>query len=370
MAPRIDLLTHSRNRAMNRLHTILLATGSLVLLGVTAWAFGGRTGIVYAVVFGAVSLWMVQRVSPQMVLAMYKARVVSVAEFPVGVRLLAEIAQRAGLARTPSLHIIPSKMMNAFAVGRSANSAIAITDALARQLSARELAGVLAHEVSHIAHDDLKVMAFADIVARFTSFMSTVGLFSLALNLLGFAGGYATQVPWLGVLVLLAAPTVGGLLQLALSRTREFDADLGAALLTGDPDGLASALTKLEKAQGKLWEGLMLPGSRLPDPSVLRSHPVTAERVARLHSLKLDGAASLTPDTGLPGDGLAPPRPRPSLVPRIARHPGPSLPRLHALVGDAGDEAEMDDSAPAADTSLNPPAGPPRIRVTRGGVWW
>ena len=148
-------------------------------------------------------------------------------------------------------------------------------------------------------------MAFADMVSRFTSFMSTVGLISLVLNLLGFAGGYGAQVPWLAVLVLLAAPTVGGLLQMALSRTREFDADLEAAMLTGDPDGLASALTKLERAQSRLWEGLVLPGGRIPDPSILRSHPATADRVARLMALK---AAPGGPDSAGHGAPAAAPR--------------------------------------------------------------
>src|SRR5690606_904089 len=134
-------------------------------------------------------------------------------------------------------------------------------------------------EMSHIAHEDLKVMALADVVARYTSAMSSIGIFMLFMNLLGFAGGYGQPVPWLGVLVLVAAPTVGALLQLALSRTREFDADLGAAMLTGDPDGLASALQKLEREQGRMWEQMMLPGGRNPQPSLLRSHPPTAQRV-------------------------------------------------------------------------------------------
>ena len=121
--------------------------------------------------------------------------------------------------------------MNAFAVGSRSDSVIAITDAL--NLTQRELAGVLAHEISHIAHGDMKVMAFADMVSRFTSVMSTVGILSLILNISSFIGGGGEQVPWLAVIVLMAAPTVGGLLQMALSRTREFDADLGAATLTG-----------------------------------------------------------------------------------------------------------------------------------------
>ena len=369
--PAIRLLAHHRNRAINTLHTWLLGAGSLMLLAVTAWAFGGATGLLYAVVFGAVSMLLVRRISPQMVLAVYKARRVGEAEFPTGVRIVEELARRAALPAVPALYVIPSRMINAFAVGRRDDAAIAVTDALARRLSARELAGVLAHEISHIAHEDVKVMALADMVSRFTSLMSTVGLLSLVLNLLGFAGGYAAQVPWIAVLVLLAAPTVGGLLQMALSRTREFDADLGAAMLTGDPDGLASALTRLEKAQGRIWESMMLPGGRIPDPSILRSHPLTPERVARLMALK---AAPGGPDGAGPS---AAPQPRPSLVPKIRPQSGPHfLPNgasgVNSLMADAGAEAAdpIDDSVPACDAPLNPPQGGPRLRLTRGGVWW
>ncbi len=339
---------------------------TLLLLGLTAWAFGGPGGIAYALVFGGISLWLVLRVSPQMVLKMYKARPVSAAEFPVGVAIVEELARRAELPTTPQLYVIPSRMMNAFAVGRRDNAVIAVTDALARNMTQRELAGVLAHEISHVAHEDVRVMAFADMVSRFTSLMSTVGLLSLFLNLLGFAGGYATQVPWLGVLVLLSAPTVGGLIQMALSRTREFDADLGAAILTGDPDGLASALAKLERAQGKLWEGLLLPGGRMPDPSVLRSHPLTAERIARLHALKgtvLDEAPPAARQT---------PQPRPSMVPQIRLRRGTSwagLPMMQPLAP-FEEETPAGEGGTACPAGLTAPDGDPRIRVMRGGVWW
>ena len=88
------------------------------------------------------------------------------------------------------------------------------------------------------------------------------------------------------VIALYLAPTVSNLLQLALSRAREYDADLDAAQLTGDPAGLASALDKLERYQGRFWEDLLLPGRRIPDPSLLRSHPPTEERVRRLLALR------------------------------------------------------------------------------------
>ncbi|RJG43262.1 zinc metalloprotease HtpX [Mesorhizobium sp. DCY119] len=368
----INLFAQRRNRVVNTLHTWLLGAASLFLLAITAWAFGGVTGVIFAVIFGAVSMAAIRRVSPQMVLGMYKAKPVSPEMFPTGFRIVSDLARWAGLPSTPKLHVIPSKMMNAFAVGRREDSAIAITDALARNLSTRELAGVLAHEMSHIAHEDVKVMAFADMVSRFTSIMSTVGLFSLFLNIGGFFGGMGQQIPWLGVLVLLAAPTIGGLLQMALSRTREFDADLGAAMLTGDPDGLASALAKLEKAQGRRWENILLPGGRIPDPSILRTHPRTEDRVARLMALKAAQAAE---------DGIAlpmgtPAQPRPSIVPKIrpsAASPFEPTANIHALLAmpDAPVPADgADIELPACIASLNPPQSAPRVRFRRGGVYW
>lgn len=356
--PSRALFEQRRHRVLNAVHTWLLAGGSLALLAVTAFIFGGVAGVVVAVIFGSLSLAAIRRISPQMVLQMYKAQPVSRAAFPEGVAIVEELARRATLPAAPKLFVIPSRMMNAFAVGRRDDSAIAITDALARRLTARELAGVLAHEVSHIAHEDVKVMALADMVSRYTSIMSTVGILSLFLNIGGFAGGYATPVPWFAVLILVFAPTIGGLLQLALSRTREFDADLGAAMLTGDPDGLASALAKLERAQRGMWESLMLPGGRVPDPSVLRSHPPTDQRIARLMAFRdSDGDRPLAP----------PPAPhgirRPSLVPKL-RLPdagaGPSL---------AGG-LELDHSRPASAVPLCKGEGGPRIRLRRGGVWW
>src|SRR6185436_10094038 len=118
-------------------------------------------------------------------------------------RILTDLARRAGLPEAPRLYVIPSKLMNAFAVGRRDQSAIAVTDTLARTLTPRELAGVLAHEISHIAHEDVKVMALADMVSRFTSIMSTVGLISLFLNIGSYARGTGSGVPLLAVVVLL-----------------------------------------------------------------------------------------------------------------------------------------------------------------------
>jgi heat shock protein HtpX len=107
--------------------------------------------------------------------------------------------------------------------------------------------------------------------------------------LAAFAG--ETVISWSAILLLYLAPTIASLLQLGLSRAREYDADLEAAMLTGDPVGLASALKRLDALQGSFWEDLMypVPGRRLPVPSVLRTHPPTEDRVARL--LELQGRA-------------------------------------------------------------------------------
>jgi heat shock protein HtpX len=217
-------------------------------------------------------------------------------------------------------------------------------------------------------------MAIADMVSRFTSAMSTFGMLALLLNLPSFLIGGQAGMPWAGVLLLMAAPSIGATLQLALSRTREYDADLGAAMLTGDPDGLASALLKLERAQRRNWEGMVLPGGRVPDPSILRSHPRTRDRIDRLMALKRD--ASMPAETlDWRGDGQ--PRPSRPSVPSIrpnwgrgeeARYVG------YAALLDANAQASVvtqgEGDRAASGKSLNPPLGKPRIRISRGGVYW
>ncbi|MCI5077594.1 zinc metalloprotease HtpX [Oricola sp.] len=369
-----DHIIHRQHRALNSLHTWLLAGGSLLLLAVTAWAIAGLMGLAYALIFGAITLAAARRISPAMVLRMYKAQPVTPQNFPAGYRLIRELAARAELPATPKLYVVPSKMMNAFAVGRREDSAIAVTDALLRNLSLRELAGVLAHETTHVVNEDIKVMSLADMVSRMTSALSSIGMVAILFNISGFFG----QIPWLGIVAMIASPTTGGLLQLALSRTREFDADYGAALLTGDPDGLSSALVKLERAQGRRWEGMVLPGGRIPDPSMLRSHPPTEERIARLEALK--GALRHQPPLAeIGGDTRYHPQRGASPVPqiRLGRRDRKRFDHWAALAGDIpARDPMMDDAAsrePASSESLNPwekHGKGPRIRIRHGGVWW
>lgn len=283
--------------------------GSTFLMALIAFSVFGGSGVVWAMVLTAFGLWQAGRVSPKIVLKLYKARALTAEEVPQLHQLMRELTKRADLPAVPQLYYVPSQMMNAFAVGQTKDSAIAVTDGLIRNLTLRQLAGVLAHEISHIRNGDLTVMALGDVLSRLTGTMSTIGL------LIGVPAAFLTNggvVPWVAIVALIAAPTIGGLLQLALSRTREYDADLDAAGLTGDPEGLASALQTLEQKQGSMWEQLVLPGSRSPQPSIMRSHPKTPDRVERLRSLR-----TTTPPMITRSD--KPVRPTRSIVPPVRR---------------------------------------------------
>lgn len=308
--PRLDLAIRRSHDLRNAVHTVILIGGSASLLAFIAWTVFGWTGLVWAALLGAFGLWSMGRVSPKMVLGLYKARPLGPDELPEVHDVIQELARRAKLPSAPQLYYVPSKILNAFAVGKPEDSAIAVTDGLLRAMTMRQLAGILAHETSHIRSGDLKVMALADVLTRVTSTMAIIGLIGIPALF-----GAGMDIPWLGILLLIFAPTLGGLLQLGLSRTREYDADLDGAALTGDPEGLASALETLERRQGHIWEGLF-PAGRVPSPSLLRTHPATKDRVARL--LSLTGEAQ--PQIVVTG---ARPVPGPSLVPPIRN------PRIH-----------------------------------------
>lgn len=190
------------------------------------------------------------------------------------IKLVEELGQRVGLEKPPKLYYLPIRCDECLSRNEAA---IALSDGLLRRLEWRELNGVLAHEMMHIVNQDTRLMAFADLAGRLTGFLSITGQILLLINLPLMILGQAT-IPWLPILLLLLAPTLSTLIQLALSRSHEYEADLGAVELTGDPLGLASALNKLEMPRHGLLERIFHPGPRIPDPSILRSHPPTHRR--------------------------------------------------------------------------------------------
>lgn len=276
---------HRVGKRRNVGQSVLLLGAMLLVLGLCVWPLWGGAGVLWALLGGGLLLALApSAASPDWLLRFYRAREVHPRELPGVLRLLDALSRRAGLPSPPRLFYIPSRTLNAFAVGKPERACIAVTHGLLEVLDRRELAGVLGHEVAHVMNRDLWLMTLADAVSRLTSLMSNVGLALLVLNLpLVLAG--RTVVPWTTVLVLVLAPTATSLLQLALSRAREFDADLDGVRLTGDPAGLASALAKLERRQGRFWEEVILPGRRMPDPSLLRTHPPSRERIERLLGL-------------------------------------------------------------------------------------
>lgn len=269
----------------NRLQSLLLLAVMAGFLGLSGWLLWGRDGLLVLVSVGAVSVLANPSLSPRLVMRMYGARPITQSEAPVLWQALLALSARADLASTPRLYYIPSRMLNAFAVGTPMNSAIAVTDGLLRRLTMDELLGVLAHEVSHIRNKDLWVMGLADLFSRATSLVSLLGQFLLLLNLPLILFSQVT-INWWAILLLIFAPNLSALTQLALSRTREYDADLNAARLTGNPEALARALAKMERIQGGWLERLFLPGRRIPEPSLLRTHPPTEERIGRLMALQ------------------------------------------------------------------------------------
>ncbi|MEG3116668.1 zinc metalloprotease HtpX [Salinicola sp. 4072] len=273
-----------RHRVYNFLHSALLIGG----MGLIVWAVVGMMAgpaLTFLIVAGAMlGLVLTPALPRRLLLSSYKARRLSGREFPEGIVMMADLARRAGLPRVPELYYVPSRLPNAFAVGAPEESAVCVTDGLLRLLDRRELQGVLAHEVAHISHRDLWIMGLADAMSRIVSLASWIGQLILLLNLPLFLTG-AAYLPWHILLLLAFSPLLMALLQLALSRSREYDADRAAAELTGDPAGLARALLKLERRVGRFWEEMFLPGRRIPEPSLLRTHPPTEDRVARLRSL-------------------------------------------------------------------------------------
>lgn len=271
-------------RLRNLVHTAILLGGMAALIAAIGWIFAGPVGIAWAVGLGTILLIVATRASPTILLRLYNARPIAQQELPDLYAILAELAERARLPRVPRLIYIPSRMIQAFTVHLRRGPAIAITDGLLRGLEPREIAAVLAHEIAHVRHGDIRIMTIADVVTKLTRSFAFAGMVLVFVNLpLYLVGG--APAPWIAILLMIAAPTISVLLQLALSRAREYDADHTAVELSGDPEALASALVMLERYQGRMWEQMVMPGYRLPEPSLLRSHPATADRLARLAAM-------------------------------------------------------------------------------------
>jgi heat shock protein HtpX len=280
----MDYHTGANHKFRNLLQTffllmamsMLLAWISRLILGPQLWPW-----VFITLLFLVLSL---PKISPYWILKLYQARPIDPRQSPPLYLLVNELGNRAGLKHKPDIYWIPSQTLNAFAVGTSKNSAIAITDGLLNLLNSRELAAVLAHEISHIKNNDLRLLMLADIFTRLTYYLSLIGVLTSLIALPWIVTG-SIHISVAGLLLLMITPAVSALLQLGLSRVREFNADLDAARITQDPDSLAQALFKIDQQNISPWQRILLPGYREYQPSILRTHPDTRERIKRLQSL-------------------------------------------------------------------------------------
>jgi heat shock protein HtpX len=230
----------------NQLKTILLLGAlSALVVGV-----GGAVAPQHITIFALMALLMnlgAYFFSDRIVLAMHHAREIDPAEAPDLHRMVAELASRAGIPM-PRVYLIPEAQPNAFATGRNpSHAAVVVTEGILGLLSARELRGVLAHEIAHIKNRDILVSSIAAALASLVTYVAH------AFGFLGMHGMHARDEeehgsPVSGLLLALVAPVAATLIQLGISRSREYLADETGAQLSGDPEALASALMKLERS--------------------------------------------------------------------------------------------------------------------------
>jgi len=272
----------AQHRVMNAVQMLLVTAGLMAVLAIPAWVLAGGAGVVWTVLLGLVTAWLSGNVPSRVVLAQAGASPLARHQAPGLYAMVDRIYRAAGLTIEPALFFVPSDGLNAFAVGTSSDGGIAITDGLVRRLDARQLAGVLAHEVSHLRHNDTRVMSMAAAMTQMTVFGATLVQFLLLLAVPWMLAS-GSPLPWLLLFMVALTPTASTLLQLALSRNREFTADLEATALTGDPGGLASALDVLERDNSTWLRNIF--GREPVKVPWLQTHPPTEERIRRLAQL-------------------------------------------------------------------------------------
>lgn len=207
--------------------------------------------------------------------------------------LVTELAERAQLPAVPKLIYLPSRGLNAMTTGPETRPVIALSAGLLHSMSRAELTGILAHEISHIRGSDIRLMQFAGLMNAMTGWLAASGQLLVIINLPLYLVGIS-YLNWWIVLLLIVAPGFHALCQLALSRTREYDADAYAAQLLGDPAPLISALTRLEYADYSPLE-YILGSAQRKDSVLLSTHPPTRDRIERLRDLQVSQPLAMDP---------------------------------------------------------------------------
>jgi len=287
---------------MNTMKTFFLMALMTVLVVMVGSYLGGQNGMIMAFLFAVVinfgSYWF----SDKIVLRMYKAQEISREDNPALFQMTEELAQRGGIPM-PKLYVIPGDQPNAFATGRNPeHAAVAVTEGIMRVLSRDELRGVIGHELSHIKHRDILIGTIAATAAGAISMLANMAQWAMI-----FGGGQRSDdreggSPLGAIAMMIVAPIAAMLIQMAISRSREFLADEGGAQMAGNPLSLAGALRKLDQRakeipmQASPATAHMFIVNPLSGGGMMKlfsTHPPMEERVARLEAMVYGG--TLTP---------------------------------------------------------------------------
>jgi heat shock protein HtpX len=281
---------------------LALLTGLFLVIGAL---IAGRQGMIIAFVIALAMNLLAYWNSDRMVLSMYGAREVDEASAPQLFALVRDLARRAGLPM-PKVYMIENDQPNAFATGRNPeHAAVAVNTGLMRLLTPEEVAGVLAHELSHVRHRDTLTMTMTAVIAGAIGMLANFAFFFGGMRDDRREGGGGGAIA--GLLVMLFAPLAATLVQLAISRTREFEADRSGAEISGNPLWLASALGKLERgaqvvdnptAEGHPATAHMFivnPLHRRSIGSLFATHPPIEERIRRLEAMAAEQGQATPP---------------------------------------------------------------------------
>ena len=281
----------------NLMKTAILMAAITALFMAIGSLLGGRQGMMLALIVALGMNFFSYWFSDKLVLKMYNAQEVDESSAPQFYSMVRDLAQRAQLPM-PKVYLIEEDAPNAFATGRNPeHAAVAATTGILRALTERELRGVMAHELAHVRHRDILISTVSATMAGAISMLANFAMFFGGRN----SEGRSTN-PIVGILVMLLAPIAASLIQMAISRAREFEADRGGAEISGEPQALASALQKIhrlaqgipletaerhpETAQMMIVNPLSAGGLR----GLFSTHPSTEERVERLLAMALPAA--------------------------------------------------------------------------------